>query len=56
MTPSELQDFYEYTISEVAEILGVSINTVSRDQKSALEKIAKRLAERGITAEKILEK
>ena len=54
MTPSELQNFYDYTITEVAKELDLSVNTISRAQESGLEKVAKILAERGITAQDIL--
>lgn len=55
MTPSELQDFYDYTIEEVAQEMGISITTVSRAQQSGLAKVIKILEKHGITAEDILE-
>ena len=54
MTPSELQDFYEYSLREVAKEMGISVNTVSRAQESGLAKIAKILQERGFTAKELL--
>jgi len=52
---NQLQDQYEMSQKQVAEIMFLGKNTVSNIEKQALEKIRKIFEERGISAEDILE-
>lgn len=46
--------YYEYSLSDIAEALFLSVNTISAEEKRAIEKFKVGLSQRGYTLEDFL--
>ena len=51
---ANLGEFHEFSQRDVAKMMFLSTNTITRTEKVAIEKFKKALAEKGITAKDIL--